>query len=448
MKHNETKAFTLVELIVVITILAILWTIAFISVQSYSANARDSVRIANLTNMDKWLAIIQAKDWTLPLPEWSVTTITSSWSHILTQWEFTQSMAEKILKMSWDITDPVDSSHPIYTTSSDKKYYQVALFLEAENLAYNNPASMVRMHSHHTDTILQNTNAADWKTFISRWSKLGVIMTDTETPVNQTTDSTPVTTLELNITTTHIAYLDESTKIESSWTDLSTAVAVAVSKAWSLVWSCKDILDRWMWTTDWEYTIYTNNQSTQPLQVYCDMTTDWGGWTRMTEELILNYDMIELENINKSCYNLEDSIWNNSWNKVLYFKWTCSFASGAQPMARSIVKIPFSFQEINWSIKAYHPWWNAAELWSNWWWGNWHTADPAYYGSFMFWANAGAPTCLRCGLSTLPSWAMEEIVIPSTELLTATDTLIFEISENNPDWWETVYLDDMNLYLR
>lgn len=40
-KHNKNiKAFTLVELIVVITILSILWTIAFISLQWYSSNSR------------------------------------------------------------------------------------------------------------------------------------------------------------------------------------------------------------------------------------------------------------------------------------------------------------------------------------------------------------------------------------------------------------------------
>ena len=271
----KTKAFTLVELIVVITILAILWTIWFISLQWYSANARDSVRIANLTNMDKWLAILQAKDWPLPLPEWSVTTITSSWSHILTQWEFTQSMAEQLLKMSGDITDPVDSINPIYTTSSDKKYYQVALFLEAENLAIANINSRDRKYSVPTE-ILQNTHAADWKTFISRWSKLWVIMTDTETPVNQTTDIIPPTTLELNTTTTHIAYLDESTKIETSWTDLSEVVVTAVANAASVVGSCKEVLDKGLWNTSWLYDIIIDWEQ---LRVYCDMTTDWGGWT-------------------------------------------------------------------------------------------------------------------------------------------------------------------------
>jgi len=48
---NTKKAFTLVELIVVITILAILGTIAFISLQGYSADARNSKRTEDLNNM-------------------------------------------------------------------------------------------------------------------------------------------------------------------------------------------------------------------------------------------------------------------------------------------------------------------------------------------------------------------------------------------------------------
>lgn len=53
MKNN--KGFTLVELIVVITILAILWTIAFISLQWYSSDARDSTRISDTASMNKVL---------------------------------------------------------------------------------------------------------------------------------------------------------------------------------------------------------------------------------------------------------------------------------------------------------------------------------------------------------------------------------------------------------
>ena len=45
------KAFTLIELVVVITILAILWTIAFISMEWYSKQARDSKRVSDIHNI-------------------------------------------------------------------------------------------------------------------------------------------------------------------------------------------------------------------------------------------------------------------------------------------------------------------------------------------------------------------------------------------------------------
>jgi len=50
MKYNS-KWFTLVELIVVITILAILWTIAFISLGSYTTLARNAVRLDGISKV-------------------------------------------------------------------------------------------------------------------------------------------------------------------------------------------------------------------------------------------------------------------------------------------------------------------------------------------------------------------------------------------------------------
>jgi len=55
--RNTRNAFTLVELIVVITILAILGTIAFISLQGYSADARNSKRTEDLNSIVKSIEI-------------------------------------------------------------------------------------------------------------------------------------------------------------------------------------------------------------------------------------------------------------------------------------------------------------------------------------------------------------------------------------------------------
>ncbi|MDP2091273.1 MAG: prepilin-type N-terminal cleavage/methylation domain-containing protein, partial [Candidatus Gracilibacteria bacterium] len=69
--------FTLVELIVVITILAILGTIAFVSLQGYSSNARDSVRTSDLSRMKSTLELYNLDAGNYPQPS-EVTVITYS----------------------------------------------------------------------------------------------------------------------------------------------------------------------------------------------------------------------------------------------------------------------------------------------------------------------------------------------------------------------------------
>ncbi|MDR0772641.1 MAG: type II secretion system GspH family protein [Candidatus Peribacteria bacterium] len=61
MIKSTKRAFTLVELIVVITILAILGTIAFISLQGYSADARNSKRQNDVNSIAQKISIELAK---------------------------------------------------------------------------------------------------------------------------------------------------------------------------------------------------------------------------------------------------------------------------------------------------------------------------------------------------------------------------------------------------
>ena len=63
------KAFTLVELIVVISVLWILSTIGFVSYVGYAKDSRDGVRVANLNDIKKWLELKKSQTWEFPSPD-------------------------------------------------------------------------------------------------------------------------------------------------------------------------------------------------------------------------------------------------------------------------------------------------------------------------------------------------------------------------------------------
>lgn len=66
---RNAHAFTLVELIVVITILAILGTIGFLSIGGYSSRARDSGRLADVTLVTKTLDLGIVTSGSYPTPD-------------------------------------------------------------------------------------------------------------------------------------------------------------------------------------------------------------------------------------------------------------------------------------------------------------------------------------------------------------------------------------------
>lgn len=68
-RQTGTAAFTLVELVVVITILAILGTIGFLSLGGYSSNARDSDRVADIVNLSKSLDVSNIAVGSYPQPD-------------------------------------------------------------------------------------------------------------------------------------------------------------------------------------------------------------------------------------------------------------------------------------------------------------------------------------------------------------------------------------------
>ena len=137
-------AFTLVELIVVITILAILWTIWFISLQWYSSEARDSKRISDINNLHKKIEVELSK-WT-----WinELVTVTNTWNVTINSQSWTRNQGTvnfiKLKENRDDFTDngidyPV--SYSIWWTGTWRyNFVQLATIKESTNqsaLAWN-----------------------------------------------------------------------------------------------------------------------------------------------------------------------------------------------------------------------------------------------------------------------------------------------------------------------
>lgn len=144
MKNTNTKAFTLVELIVVITILAILWTIAFISMQWYSKSSRDSVRISDMSSIKSWLELFYLEASKYPLTT-DPFNISYSWTVIWTQWTFWNDTSLNVKRIQPIPLDPLTDKKYTYSVTKIRQEYQLAWISETGDIVF--------------DDLLNNANA-------------------------------------------------------------------------------------------------------------------------------------------------------------------------------------------------------------------------------------------------------------------------------------------------
>lgn len=174
MKNIKKQWFTLVELIVVITILAILWSIAFISLQWYSADARNSKRTSDLssltsgitTNLAQWQSLL---NFVTPVTGNQVTSLSIAWT-AASVWSdynaWTVNYSALWLKTS-DFQDPSSQDdYVIWATTKINGKYELA-------------ADMEQGAGQKTAKVVWNYNprAADTKG-ITTWSDNNVVLSD------------------------------------------------------------------------------------------------------------------------------------------------------------------------------------------------------------------------------------------------------------------------------
>lgn len=136
MYKTKNKAFTLVELIVVITILSILWTIAFISYQWYSRSSRDSVRISDIKNISKSLELFQVNSWKYPDPNLSFP-VTYNWIEVRSQWIFWEKNFINVWKLNKLPKDPLFDVEYTYSLLNTKKEFELWAVMETLNEQVN-----------------------------------------------------------------------------------------------------------------------------------------------------------------------------------------------------------------------------------------------------------------------------------------------------------------------
>lgn len=129
-------AFTLIELIVVISVISILWLIAYSSFTTYIRESRDATRFYNLNTIDTNLQVFQTEIWRYPDPiNW--VNITYSGSTLWTQWSINDDMVRILRKLNKKPVDVYSLSDFSYSLSFDKTEYELWAVIEWESNMYS-----------------------------------------------------------------------------------------------------------------------------------------------------------------------------------------------------------------------------------------------------------------------------------------------------------------------
>jgi len=127
MRKNKTW-FTFIELLIVISVLAILGTVSFLSFKNYSAWARDAKRISDLNNIQKQLYVHESKAWILPRPEEYITI--KSWAEVIWyQWEVWL-LLQQNLQLSDNTRDNKREEFYTYNTNLARDNFVLTAYLE------------------------------------------------------------------------------------------------------------------------------------------------------------------------------------------------------------------------------------------------------------------------------------------------------------------------------
>ena len=271
--NPQYKAFTLVELIVVITILSVLSTIWFLSFQWYGVSSRDAVRLTDMRMIEKWLSLLVSKSEPVPLPDNKID-ITASGTILRYQWYAWTGTLWNLWVNGW-WKNPLDNSFYTYTTNAWRNKYQLLGFFESQwNISYSNHTIFANL----SDRFLVFTGDNIWI----------AIDTNTKQPLQDTN-----TSRDIYIDTTGYSFIMDSNLIEIS-ADFSQIIGYDQPHT-----SCNDIKQEHEDVIKDGFYLITNSNK-EKIKVYCKMENEQKAWTK-----VLNYT--------GDSFPLDVNLWETDW---------------------------------------------------------------------------------------------------------------------------------------
>lgn len=261
------NAFTLVELIVVVTILWILATIWFVSYSGYLTGVRDTNRISSLTSISDGLELYRTRR-DLPLPDTSVRVLHSG-STVAYQWYAGTNVLQTIeYSKSW--RDPKYDFYFTYYLASNKKSYQLMAFLE---------------ESEHLDiTYIWNTTHAigDYSNLYPKvyGKRLWLLTQQDNTPLQEVASIKTAWVIDLSTNTDiYRANFTDQGKLEAPANELSVLKDL-VRTGWKanncLTWLLQNP------ELKWQDGIFTLTDTTgRSYNGFCDQSSNEGGYTQL-----------------------------------------------------------------------------------------------------------------------------------------------------------------------
>ena len=199
----------------------------------------------------------------VPVPENKID-ITASGVLVGYQWDAWGYVLSAIWMSSGGWKDPIWWEYYSYMVNTGLNKYQILWYLEdGSQVAYNLVG----------DTYAATDYSSRFKKTL--WERLWILtQSTTEIPVHRM-----LWTGSLDVKTTTWTYVTmfEDNK-SASWTWAKISMIASALARWGILWdNCKWILDANKWFKNQDGTYLINPSA--PFEVYCDMTTDWGGWT-------------------------------------------------------------------------------------------------------------------------------------------------------------------------